>query len=242
MKMTAARSLLRASTLVAWTSIPLVAVAQTPSSAVSADDAMYTLGLNLGLQLRQNGVAAPVPMSRIEQGVKDALAGKKPQAADQTRLQAYLRGSAESAAVRNAAAASEFLARNAHATGVITRPSGLEYKVLEAGDADAPSPRPTDQVTVNFRGTLLDGTEFGSSATPGTVSTVQVNGVNKAWTEALSLMKPGARWLLFVPPELGYGAAWRPGIPGGSLLIYDLRLITAAPGLLETRPTEPAMH
>ncbi len=207
--------------------------AEAPTQA-AADDALYTMGLALGQQLQQNGVTSPVPLGRIEQGIKDGLAGRKVLAADQMRLQTFLRTTAEAAAARNAAAAHEFLDRNAKAAGVRSTASGLQYKIIKAGNTTAPSPQPTDLVTLSFRGTLLDGTEFDSSSKPGTSTTVQVNGVMKAWTEALTLMKPGAEWQLFVPPELGFGQVTRLGIPGGSLLIYDLQLISA------TAPVPPA--
>jgi FKBP-type peptidyl-prolyl cis-trans isomerase FklB len=112
---------------------------------------------------------------------------------------------------------------------VTTTPSGLQYKVIETGVPNSSPPRPTDLVTVKFRGTLMDGTEFDSSSKPGTASTLQANGVMKAWTQALASMKPGARWQLFVPPELGYGDATRVDVPGGSLLIYDLQLLSVTP-------------
>ncbi len=210
-------------------SVPSWTGAQSPAAPVSADDAFYTMGLNLGQQLQQNGVTGRVPLNRVEQGIKDGLAGKKVLAADQMRLQAFLRAAAEAAATRNTAAAHEFLDRNAKAAGVMSTASGLQYKVIRAGNTAAPSPRPTDLVTLSFRGTLLDGTEFDSSSKPGTSATVQVNGVMKGWTEALTLMKPGAEWQLFVPPELGLGQVTRLGVPGGSLLIYDLQLLGATP-------------
>jgi FKBP-type peptidyl-prolyl cis-trans isomerase FklB len=211
--------------------IPATAPAAAPATPATADEAFYTLGLNLGQQLRQNGVDA-VSMSRIERGIQDALAGKTAVGTDQMRLQAFLRASADAAAERNAAAAHAYLAHNAKASGVMTTPSGLQYKILEAGDATATSPQPADLVTLRFRGTLLDGTEFVSSSKPGTAATVQVNGVMRAWTEALTRMKPGAKWQLFVPPELGYGQATRMGVPGGSLLIYEIELqnVMPAPG------------
>jgi FKBP-type peptidyl-prolyl cis-trans isomerase len=187
------------------------------------------MGVNLGRQLRQNGVTNDVPMKRIEQGIKDGLAGKTLTAADQLRMQAYLRLAAETAAARNAAAAHEYLERNARQPGVTRTASGLEYKIVDPGNRDAASPRPTDLVSLSFRGHLLDGTEFDSTSKPGTAATVQVNGVMKGWTEALTLMKPGARWQLFVPPELGFGQTTRLGVPGGSLLIYDLTLLNVAP-------------
>lgn len=221
---------------------PLLTGAQTlsPPTPATADDALYTMGLNLGYQLRQNGVTAGVPLKRIDQGIKDALAGKKPSAADQMRVQGFLNSAAVAAAARNVAAAHEFLERNAKAFGITTTASGLQYKIIEAGNANASSPGPTDLVTVNFRGTLLDGSEFDSSSKPGTTSMVQVNGVMKAWTEALTRMKPGAKWQLWVSPELGFGQAARFGVPGGSLLIYDLQLISVSPALRPPAAGAPA--
>ena len=225
---------IRAHSLVVLSLISFCAGAQTaaPPPPASEEDALYTMGLNLGQQLHQNGVTSAVSMNRIERGIKDGIAGKKALPADQMRLQGFLQSAAAAAAARNAAAAHAFLERNAKAAGVTTTPSGLQYKIIDAGNAAAPSPQPTDLVTLNFRGTLLDGTEFDSSSKPGTASTVQANGVMKAWTEALPLMKPGAKWQLFVPPELGYGPATRLSVPGGSLLIYDLQLAGVAPPLL----------
>jgi FKBP-type peptidyl-prolyl cis-trans isomerase FklB len=212
--------------LLALSLISFCAGAQTPAppTTASEEEALYAMGLTLGQQLHQNGVTGAVSMDRIEKGVKDGIAGKRALPADQMRVQGFLQAAAAAAAARNAAAAHTFLERNATAAGVTSTPSGLQYRIIDAGDVAAPSPQPTDLVTLNFRGTLLDGTEFDSSSKPGTASTVQANGVMKAWTEALSLMKPGAKWRLFVPPELGYGQNTRLGVPGGSLLIYDLQL------------------
>jgi FKBP-type peptidyl-prolyl cis-trans isomerase len=210
-------------TLVALCSALPIANAQD----AGADDALYILGLNAGQQLHDNGVAQ-APLSRLEQGVKDGLSGKHPSGADEMRLQAFLRSAAEAASAHNAALAHEFLERNAKAPGIISTQSGLQYKVIRAGDAKGTSPAQTDLVTVHFRGTLLDGSEFDSSAKPGTISTLRVNGLSKGWTDALTLMKPGDRWQLFVPPELGFGSVTRAGVPGGSLLIYDLELVSVA--------------
>jgi FKBP-type peptidyl-prolyl cis-trans isomerase len=215
--------------MVVMVTVSSFAHAQGPAPA-ETDDALYTMGLNVGQQLRENGVTN-VPLSRIDRGIKDALAGKQPVGPDEMRMQAFLHAAAAAAAARNTSAAREFLARNAKAAGVKTTASGLQYKVLRTGNVQAASPQSTDQVTVNFRGTLLDGTEFDSSSKPGTLSTLQVNGVLKAWTEALSMMKPGDKWQLFVPPELGFGSVSRRGVPGGSLLIYDLELVSIAPAV-----------
>jgi FKBP-type peptidyl-prolyl cis-trans isomerase len=192
--------------------------------APSQEDALYAMGLNLGQQLRQSGVTN-IPLQPLEKGIRDALAGKQTTGADQMRVNAYLLAESAAAAERNRVSAHEFLARNAKAAGVITTPSGLQYKIIDGGDSAAPSPQLNETVTVAFRGTFLDGREFDNSSKPGTASTFQVSGVMKGWTEALMLMKPGAKWQLFVPPELGFGQITRGGIPGGSLLIYDLQLL-----------------
>jgi FKBP-type peptidyl-prolyl cis-trans isomerase len=95
----------------------------------------------------------------------------------------------------------------------------------------ASSTKPTDEVTVNYRGTLLDGTEFDSSYTRGQAATFQVNRVIPGWTEALSLMKPGAKYKLFIPPQLAYDLRSPPPIPPGSLLLFEVELLSfkAAP-------------
>jgi FKBP-type peptidyl-prolyl cis-trans isomerase len=127
------------------------------------------------------------------------------------------------------ASATDFLAKNGAKKGVQTTASGLQYKVIKAGDAKAPAIAATDEVTVNYRGKLIDGTEFDSSYSRGTPATFQVGGVIKGWQEALVLMKPGANYELYVPPELAYGAQARPTIPANSLLIFDVELLSVKP-------------
>jgi hypothetical protein len=118
------------------------------------------IGIGLGQQLHQFGVTDEVSLTRILRGIRDGLAGKKVQPEDQVRLQTLLRSISEAAAAKNAAAAKQFLERNAKVKGVVTTTSGLQYKIVAAGDAGAASPQLSDQVTVQYRGTLLDGTEF----------------------------------------------------------------------------------
>ncbi len=137
--------------------------------------------------------------------------------------------SRDAASADNAAAAQKFLKKNAKAKGVTTTASGLEYRILRPGDAQAPSPRPTDRVSVRYRGTFLDGTEFDSSARHVGAVPLAVNNLMKGWQEALVLMKPGSKWQLFVPPELGYGMGARRNVPGGSLLIFEIELLSVTP-------------
>jgi FKBP-type peptidyl-prolyl cis-trans isomerase FklB len=118
-----------------------------------------------------------------------------------------------------------FLALKKNEPGVIPLPSGLMYKVIAEGSGD--SPKASDTVTVNYKGTLIDGTEFDSSARTGKPATFRVNGVITGWKEALQLMKPGAKWQLFVPSELAYGDHEKPPKIGpGSVLIFEVELLS----------------
>lgn len=128
-------------------------------------------------------------------------------------------------AAATASAAEKFLAANAKADGVHVTPSGLQYKVLSAGAGE--SPTAADEVLVNYRGTHLDGTEFDSSVARGRPAQFRVGGVIKGWQEGLQLMKPGARYMLWVPPALGYGESGRPPkIAPNELLIFEVELLT----------------
>jgi FKBP-type peptidyl-prolyl cis-trans isomerase len=200
------------------------------------------MGLSLGQQLQENGVTSRVPFDRIEQGIKEGVAGKKLLAADQMRLQAFLRSAAEAAAARNTAAAHDFLGRNVKSAGVESTPSGLQYKIIKAGNTAAPSPRPDDSVTLSFRGTLLDGTEFDNSYKRGQPASFPVSRVIPGWTEGLQLMKPGAKYELFVPPQLAYDMNPPPGapIPPGSMLVFEVELISVRPArCIGGQPTMP---
>jgi len=196
-------------------------------SRPSAEEAGYAYGVNFGEQLSRLGITDQVPLDAIMRGFKDALSGKRrTQPGDVQIVQQYIGALHAETVARNHAAAREFLDRNATAAGVHKTASGLQYKVISNGDRKAASPQPTDMVTVQYRGTLLDGSEFDNSYSRGAPATFPLNGVIKGWQEAIPLMKPGAKWQIFVPPELGYDATVRPGIPMGSLLIFDVELVS----------------
>jgi FKBP-type peptidyl-prolyl cis-trans isomerase FklB len=208
----------------------------------------YSLGVSMGTQLRGSGIATDaVNSQRLAQGVHDALSGKvKMTEADQENISTLVRGAAEGAAETNHRAAAKFLAENGKKPGVITTASGLQYKVLAPGSGE--SPKASDEATVNYRGTLLDGTEFDSSYKRGQPATFQVTRVIPGWTEALQLMKPGAKYELFIPPQLAYDLRSRPPIPPGSMLIFDVELLsfkppqsppTAAPSAEPATPPPP---
>jgi FKBP-type peptidyl-prolyl cis-trans isomerase FklB len=200
----------------------------------------YLFGLTYGEQLHGVGITDQVAIEDIVRGLKDGLQGKKSTPADRQLVQEFVRSTMEAAIGRNQAAAKDFLTRNGQQKGVVTTASGLEYKILVPGDRKAPAITPTDAVTVQYRGKLLDGTEFDSSYARGTPASFTVNGVIRGWQEALVLMKPGAKWQLFVPPELAYGPSPKPGIPGGSLLIFDVELLSAKSTNAPAAPGNPA--
>jgi FKBP-type peptidyl-prolyl cis-trans isomerase FklB len=126
-------------------------------------------------------------------------------------------------AARNKAEGEDFLATNKNNPGVVTLPDGLQYKVITSGTGALPAP--SDTVTVNYRGTLLNGTEFDSSFKRGQPAQLHVNGVIPGWTEALLKMKTGSRWQLFIPSELAYGEHSPPSIPPNSVLIFEIELL-----------------
>lgn len=220
-----------AASALALASVPLaVSAATDPKAAAAApaagDPVSYSAGLSVGEGLHRAGVTKEIDIESFSRGLKDALGGKVTTNEDKERLTQFMADLRSSIGTRNKAAASEFLAKNGKDKGVVTTASGLQYKVVEAGNTKAGSPAPTDEVTVQYRGKLLDGTEFDSSYARGTPATFPVNGVIKGWQEALVLMKPGAKWQLFVPPELAYDLNSRPPIPPGSLLVFDVELVS----------------
>jgi FKBP-type peptidyl-prolyl cis-trans isomerase FkpA len=191
----------------------------------------YSLGVSMGEQLRAGSIKPEeVNTERLGQGVRDGLTGKaKLGDEDRERITKLLRTAHETAGDNNHRAAAKFLAENEHKPGVVTTASGLQYKVLEPGSGDPP--KATDEVTVNYKGTLLDGTEFDSSYKRGQPATFQLNRVIPGWSEGLQLMKPGAKYQLFVPPQLAYDLRSPPSIPPGAMLIFEVELVSvkAAP-------------
>jgi FKBP-type peptidyl-prolyl cis-trans isomerase FklB len=199
-----------------------------PAPALTNEQASYLFGLTLGEQL--HGIGIPdVQLDAISRGVKDAMAGKKSTAAERQQLNEFARAAVQVAGARNKTAATEFLAKNGKAKGVQTTASGLQYKVIKPGDSKAPLISASDEVTVNYRGKLIDGSEFDSSYARNQPATFPANGVIKGWQEALVMMRPGDHWELYIPPDLAYGPAPRPNIPANSALIFDVEVLSAKP-------------
>lgn len=196
------------------------------------DKVSYGIGRNIGENFKRQGL--DVNPELLARGIADALAGRDSAvteeelqaafAAFQQEMQARQADLAKKEAEKNAKEGAAFLAANKKKEGVKTLPSGLQYKVLKSGDG--PSPKASDTVVTNYRGTLIDGTEFDSSYKRGEPAEFPVNAVIKGWTEALQLMKVGDKWQLFVPAELAYGDQARGNVIGpNSVLIFEIELL-----------------
>jgi len=143
------------------------------------------------------------------------------------KLMAKQQKEQESKSLSNKKASEEFLAANKTKKGVVTLPSGLQYVVLADGTGKKPGAE--DTVTVHYRGTLINGEEFDSSYRRNEPATFAVSGVIKGWTEALQLMKEGAKWQLFIPQQLAYGERGMGAIGPNELLIFEVELVKVAP-------------
>jgi FKBP-type peptidyl-prolyl cis-trans isomerase FklB len=201
------------------------------------DKASYAIGLNIGKSMHKDSV--DVDPNILLRGMKDGLAGAKPLLTDEeakaamVALQADLRKKGEEKMLvqgeANKKQGDAFLAENKTKDGVVTLPSGLQYKILKEGTG--PKPTTTDTVVCNYKGTLLDNTEFDSSYKRGQPATFPVSGVIKGWTEALQLMPVGSKWELFVPADLAYGARGGPGggIGPNATLVFEVELMSIQP-------------
>jgi FKBP-type peptidyl-prolyl cis-trans isomerase FklB len=201
------------------------------------DKASYAIGLNIGKSMHKDSV--DVDPSILLRGLKDGLAGSKPLLTDDearaamVTLQSEMRKKQEEKMLvqgeANKKEGEAFLADNKTKDGVVTLPSGLQYKILKEGTG--PKPAATDTVVCNYKGTLLDNTEFDSSYKHGQPATFLVSGVIKGWTEALQLMPVGSKWQLFIPSELAYGARGGPGggIGPNATLIFEVELMSVQP-------------
>src|SRR6266480_662922 len=209
------------------------------------DKVSYSIGLDIGMTFQKQKME--INSDLLAAGVKDGLSGVKPLLSpDEVRqvmtqfskdMREKTAAANQEAAEKNTKEGEKFLAENKAKAGVKTTASGLQYKVEKEGNGTPP--KETDTVVVNYRGTLIDGTEFDSSYKRGEPATFPVNRVIKGWTEALQLMKPGGKYQLFIPSNLAYG----PGGTGGdigpnAMLIFEVELLSVKPG--ETSAPSPA--
>ncbi len=225
-----------AATTTSTTSVVGSAPPSKPAPAPIPPVGSYDVGLMLGIQLQHDGLSPVLSMDDLLRGLKDGIAGKASTPEEREGAVAFSHATRDTLAEHNQAEAKAFLDRNAKQPGIVAMPSGLQYRVLAEGDPAGTPPRPTDQVTVRYRASLADGTEFDRSDSHDRPATFKVNSVFKGWQEAFAAMKPGAKWQLFVPPDLGYGANSPPMVPPGSLLVYEIELLKVEAG----KPLDPA--
>ena len=197
------------------------------------EKASYALGMSIGTGMHRQGL--PVDPALVSRGLRDALSGGKTLMTEDEMKAALqqLRGQVQQAQEAKAHVESEgnrkagdaFLAANKSKDGVKTLPDGLQYKIIKEGSGAKPTAN--DTVTVNYRGTLIDGKEFDSSYKRGQPASFPVNGVIKGWTEALQLMPVGSKWELFIPPDLAYGDhPPNPSIGAGDTLVFEVELLS----------------
>ena len=198
----------------------------------------YSIGLNIGKNLGSDlkKQSVDIDPSILAKGVQDALSGANPLLSSeevQQTMVAFQKEMMEKEKQRGEA----FLSENKKKEGVKTLPSGLQYKVIKAGSGKKPGLN--DTVTVQYRGTLIDGTEFDSSYRRGQPATFPVSGVIPGWTEALPLMEEGAKWQLFIPPNLAYGERGAGGLIGpNAALIFEVELISVQGNKQEKKPED----
>ncbi len=206
--------------------------AEKRSLGTQKEKISYGIGVGVARNLKMQEIQ--VDLDAVMQGMKDTLSGGKllitetdlqktmtdfQSGLTQKQLQAR-----QAEAEKNKKEGEVFLAANAAKQGVVTLPSGLQYKILKAGDGRKPTA--ADAVECHYRGYLIDGTEFDSSYQRGTPSTFKVTGVIPGWTEALKLMPVGSKWQLFVPSQLAYGAAGAGRTIGpNATLVFEVQLL-----------------
>jgi len=211
--------------------------AAAPALTTRKQKFSYALGMNIGSGLGANlkKQSVEVDSTLVSQGLKDSMSGGKTRLTQeeaqavlkevQTEVQKQQQEKMKEAADKNKSEGEAFLAANKSKDGVVTLPSGLQYKILTAGTG--PKPTASDSVKCNYRGTLINGTEFDSSYKRGQPATFAVGQVIKAWTEALQLMPVGSKWQLFVPSSLAYGERGAGAEIGpNATLIFEVELLS----------------
>ncbi|MFY9270109.1 MAG: FKBP-type peptidyl-prolyl cis-trans isomerase [Candidatus Manganitrophaceae bacterium] len=197
------------------------------------DKVSYSIGLDIGKNFKDQSIEIDAKL--LAQGIQDAISGGKRllteeeiqgvMTAFRQEMQAKAAAQAKLVGDKNLKEGEAFLAENKKKKGVVTLPSGVQYKIITAGTGK--KPKPTDTVTTNYKGTLIDGTEFDSSYKRGEAATFPVQGVIPGWTEALQLMPVGSKWELVIPPALAYGPRGAgQAIGPNATLIFEVELLS----------------
>jgi FKBP-type peptidyl-prolyl cis-trans isomerase FkpA len=194
----------------------------------------YSIGYDMGHQMSNGPIKDYIDVKALEKGIEEAYAGKDARLSEQQRreiqttvrtaIQQKMMAERQEKAKANEAAGEAFLADNAKKTGVKTTASGLEYEVLTEGKG--PHPTPKDNVTVNYKGTTIDGKQFDSSYDRGQPAKFLLGNVIPGWTEGVQLMSPGAKYKFYIPAKLAYGENAPPNIGPNQVLIFEVELLS----------------
>ncbi len=205
----------------------------TKTSLKSTDDKLnYSVGYEIGMNIKRNNLALNEAI--FMKGINDSVAEKDPLLSEEEMREVkqehaktqreQRKKEREELGTKNKEEGEKFMAENKAKDGVVTTESGLQYKVLKAGEGE--KPKETDRVEVNYKGTLIDGTEFDSSFKRNKPATFAVNRVVKGWSEALQLMPVGSKWQLYIPADLGYGPRGAGAKIGpNAVLIFEVELL-----------------
>lgn len=219
-------------------------VSDLPVFTNNIDTVSYLIGNDISRSFKSNGI--DLNFELLYRGIVDAQKGadtliskEKTQAvlmAFQQEMTQKRKQKDSQVAGENEAKGMAYLAENKKKEGVIELPSGLQYKVITEGTGEAP--KPEDMVTVNYTGTLMDGTVFDATSQRGEPAKFAVNGVIPGWTEGLQLMKPGAKYMFYIPADLAYGEQKTGPIPAGSMLIFEVELLSVEKSTPAEAPKE----
>jgi len=207
----------------------MLAQAPAPKPMTDNDKVVYSLGLSIYRSLGQFDLS-PAELEIVKQALTDAAANK-PAVDLETygpKIDGFATERSGRVAAREKSASAAYLTKAATEPGAVKTDSGLIYKELKAGTGD--SPKATDTVKVNYRGTLTNGTEFDSSYKRNEPAEFPLNGVIKCWTEGVQKMKVGGKSQLVCPSDLAYGDQGRPSIPGGATLVFEVELLSIGGG------------
>ncbi len=224
-----------------WAAALVVGIAGCQSTSekqvkleTQTDKVSYSIGLNIGQNMKRDSITLNPEV--LVRGIMDASLDsarhlmteaqiQETMVAFQKEMQNKQQENARIAGEKNRAEGDAYLAANSKKPGVVTLPSGLQYRIITQGTGKKPLASST--VSTHYVGRLLNGTEFDSSVKRGQPATFQVNGVNKGWSEALQLMPVGSKWELVIPPSLGYGEQGAGGvIPPNAVLVFEVELLS----------------
>jgi FKBP-type peptidyl-prolyl cis-trans isomerase FklB len=237
--------------LLALCGLPAVAQEQAQAFANQKDKTSYAIGADIGNSFKRQGFDLNPEL--VLRGLRDALGTGSTLLTDKeirdtimafrTELQAKMQETMKAQGEKNQKEGTAFLAENKKKEGVVTLPSGLQYKVITAGTG--PKPTADDSVKCHYRGTFLDGKEFDSSYSRNEAAVFPVRGVIAGWTEAVQLMSVGSKWQLVIPYELAYGAGGNPPRIGPyATLVFEIELLGIEPpaAAAQPKPAAPPHH